>query len=184
MVSSSAGARKWGDCTRVWVETVVTATVKQFNSTAVLLPPPLRSEGKWLPETWTGAFRQCHNSCYFMLALLPKTPKTMNSSATLEFGSSIHLIIVLESEFWMNVLKNICELFGNKKVLVNSYTENLDFIWELCFWTQWDVIHIAVKKLQRSPAVCSHVATECSGWAIVLGLWVAETVQYIGISTH
>lgn len=82
----------------MWVETVVTATAKQSNSTAVL-PPPLPSEGKWLPETGTGVFRQYHNSCYFMHSLLPKTPKSMNFSAILQFGSFIHLIIALESEF-------------------------------------------------------------------------------------
>lgn len=184
MVSSSAGARKWGDCTRVWVETVVTATVKQSNSTAVLLPPPLPSKGKWLPETWTGAFKQCHNSCYFILAFLTKAPKTMNFSAILEFGSSIHLIIVLESEFWMNILKNNCELFGNKTVPVDSYIENLDFISEMCFWTQYKVIPQQWKNFREGQLWAVmwllSVQLEQLSWA----LWVAETVQYIDISTH
>lgn len=108
----------------------------------------------------------------------------MNFSAILEFGSSIHLTIVLESEFWMNILKNNCELFGNKTVPVDSYIENLDFISEMCFWTQYKVIPQQWKNFREGQLWAVmwllSVQLEQLSWA----LWVAETVQYIDISTH
>lgn len=184
MVSLSAGARKWGDCTRVWVETVVTATVKQSNSTAVLLPPPLPSEGKWLPETWTGAFiMQCHNSCYFMLALLPKAPKTKNLSAILEFGSSIHLVIALESVFWMNILKN--------NWVIWKQDSSCGFI----HWKSWLYLGNVLLDTIQSNCLAVKKLPEAQLWAVMWllsvqvvqlswALWVAETMQYIDISTH
>lgn len=136
MVSLPVGARKWGDCTRARVKTAVMATVRQFNSLAVLPPPPLLSEGKWLPEVGSGPFRQCRISCYFMCVLLPRAPSSMYFSSILQFGSFILLIAALE----------IRDLQQIDKRVVNR----LDKIWPWTFW--W----IIVSCLDTRQFLCIH----------------------------
>lgn len=95
-MSLSQGAGKWGDCVRARVETAITATVKQFSSSAVL-PPAHLFEGKWLPEIAIGLFRQSCISCYSVFASPPRNSVQYILIFHSRFWSFIHLVTGLET---------------------------------------------------------------------------------------
>lgn len=185
MVSLSQGAGKQGDCVRARVETAITATVKQFNSSAVL-PPAHLFEGKWLLKIAIGLFRQSCISCYFVCTFLPRNSKKNILIFHSQIWSFIHFVTGLETGalHWveMSVANKLAKILSETSWrVVVSYLAHENFcefihgkLWvylgTVALDTLWNSSTELSQKYQYSVTVV-HIANWHGGWHEASRYW-------------